>query len=641
MKSLTTRLLIAFFALLPILAMAQPKAPYTWKATIFPADARAGESAQIRFTVVVEEPWHIYQIGQTGGPMATAFEILKPGQVTANGKAIQPTPTMKQDPNFNIEVGLFEGTTIFALPVQIKKGAKGELKFDVQVTSQACNDTTCDIPRRNMVPVVIKVAKGAARADRLKPLTKVPDQPKKDPAEVVPMGTAPPPAAGVTDDFQRRVKDAEGRGPLAFMLFAFTMGLLALLTPCVFPMIPITVSFFSKHKSESNKPNYSGAFAYCLGIVGTFTALGILITAIFGASGISQLATNPFVNIGLAALFLVLAANLFGLFEIRLPSGLVNKVSSKSKTSTLVGAILMGLTFSLTSFTCTVPFVGTILVGAATGNYFYPVLGMLAFSTAFALPFFLLALFPQFLARLPKSGSWLSTTKAFMGFIEIAAAIKFISNVDLVYGWGLLTRPIFLAIWATIAVLAALYLLGWIRLGHESGEQKIGWPRRGFAALTIIGGYFCLLGIGGRPLGEFSAFLPPQPYPFKGERTEAPVAGEIAWISSYDDALTLAKKENRKVFVNFTGVTCTNCRWMEDNMFTQADIRKAMDGYVLSHLYTDRFTPEDENNRKIQVKLTNQVTLPVYVIVSPDGSVERISAFTRDKAEFLKFLTQS
>lgn len=639
-----------FLILIPSLVSAQPKAPYTWKAELYPKDVRAGESAQLRFTVKVDPTWHIYQVGQTGGPQATLFEILKGTALVANGKILQPTPIIKQDPNFGIEVGLFEGETVFALPVQVAANAKGKVQVTTRVTSQACDDTTCDLPRRQEINVSFTVSPGKARPDRIKPMLKVPDQPKKDgesqaAAGKTTSGASPPPTSGsAADDFASKVKEKEGQGILPFMLFAFSMGLLALLTPCVFPMIPITVSFFSKQGTPDaqgkTKPNYGGASSYCLGIIGTFTGIGLLMTILFGATGINRLATNPWVNLALALLFLVLAANLFGLFEIKLPSGFVNKVGSKGKATSFIGAILMGLTFSLTSFTCTVPFVGTILAAAANGEYLYPTLGMLAFSTAFALPFFLLALFPSALAKLPKSGSWLSTTKAFMGFIEIAAALKFLSNTDLVFQLGILTRPVFLAIWAATFLLAGLYLLGWIRLGHESDSAKLGWLRRGFGVATIAIAGYCLAGIQGRPLGELSSFLPPQPYPFKSKEGGQPtmVAGAISWIESFEEAKKAAQAQSRPIFLNFTGVTCTNCRWMEDNMFTRPEIRAAMDQYVLAHLYTDRFTPEDEANQKLQLKLTNQSTLPVYVIVNPDGSVERITAFTRSESEFLEFL---
>lgn len=609
--------------------------PVTWSAQLQPADARPGESAQVLLTAKIEPGWHLYAIDQTpGGPAITKIGLVKGASLESNGGVVQPQPIKAYDPNFEMDVRMFEGAATFAIPVKIADTATGTGSAKVSVYFQTCTNKVCAKPETKEIQVAFTVAAGTARPNHMKPLTAVPAQPAEyRTSESEPSKPTPVPAS--TDDFSDALQKAQSSGLPAFIWFAFVAGLLALLTPCVFPMIPITVSYFSKAQEAGKKTDYRGAVAYCLGIIGTFTGLGLVVTLIFGASGVQRLATNPFVNLALAVLFIVLAANLFGLFEIIIPASLVNKAHSGSRKGGIVGPLLMGLTFTLTSFTCTVPFVGSILVAASQGQLLYPIVGMLAFSTAFALPFFLLALFPQYLAKMPKSGSWLSTVKGFMGFLELAAAVKFLSNTDLVWQLALIPRSIFLSIWAIIGTLAALYLLGWIVLGHDSKAAKIGWGRR-LVGLAMFGAtFYCLAGLKGGSLGELNAFLPPDPYP--GQKATG--QQEIAWIGKYTDAVAQAKKENRPMFVNFTGVTCTNCRWMEQNMFPKPEVLRELKNYIPVELYTDRATPEDDSNATLQVQLTKVKTLPVYAIVSPDGKlIKSFGSSTRDTQQFVSFL---
>jgi thiol:disulfide interchange protein DsbD len=283
-----------------------------------------------------------------------------------------------------------------------------------------------------------------------------------------------------------------------------------------------------------------------------------------------------------------------------------------------------------------VPLVGTLLVTATTGNWLYPAIGMLAFSLAFALPFFLLALFPQYLAKMPKSGAWMASVKVFLGFIELLAAVKFLSNVDLFYDWGFLTREVFLAIWAGIMAVTALWLFGWLKLPHESA-YKVGWPRRFIAIASVACAIWFFGGVSGKSLGELNGFLPPDPYP--GRKSTKEFA--VPWLHNYEEALAVAKAQNKPVFINFTGANCTNCRWMEANMFPDPDVHKLLtEQFVNVELWTDRLNPEDKANQKIQLELTNQVTLPVYAVVSPDGVVIKlVPGSTRVEEEFVRFLT--
>ncbi len=631
-----------------------PNAPkVTWKARLEPPDARSGEQAQLVVEATILKGWHIYSLTKFDpGPRPVKVELKSGAGLETVGNPVQPEPKRELDKGFKKELEEFFGQVTFGVPVKIV-GSAGAGKAVVHVQWQACDPRLCLPLEKLDLPVTFTIAPGEARSDRQQPILTPPTQPagyeKPEPAGALAatqQGDAgqsggAPPAAGMTGstDFGIRIKESQDRGIFAFLWFSISMGFLALLTPCVFPMIPITVSFFSKQGDGAPKTDLRGAAAYCLGIIGTFTLLGLGLTAIFGAAGIQQLATNPFVNVGLALVFIVLALTLFEVIHPQLPSSWIERTQSKAGTAGLVGPILMGLTFSLTSFTCTVPFVGALLASAAQGNYLQPTIGMLGFSTAFSSPFFLLALFPQWLNRLPRAGGWLSTVKAFMGFLELAAAVKFLSNVDLVYSWGLLTRPVFLAVWSTLAIIAGCYLLGWLKLPNEHAE-RIGVVRVGFGLLSVVAGVFCLGAIDGRSLGGVDAFLPPLRYP--GKEVAVASVGEIQWEMNYDRALERAKTEGKPLFVNFTGVTCTNCRWMESNMFTRADVKKVLTDFVAVELYTDKDDPQSARYKKLQQEFYQTVALPYYAVRTADGQkAGEFPGLTYDANEFLGFLHQA
>jgi thiol:disulfide interchange protein len=642
MRTLFTLLLLA----LTVPVFAAP-GDVKWTAKLAPEDARAGEGAQIVLTAQIEGDYHLYSLTKRDtGPTVTTLTLEPGSTLEVGGPGVQPTPHTEMDPGFHINVESYTGGVAFALPVKLKAGLTGAQTANVKVRYQVCRNGTCLFPKTIDLPVVFTIAEGAARPDHLTAVTSIPTQPAfattggATPAvtgvSAAQQSAAPKPAP--TDDTIQDIKRAQRNGLFSFVLFSLGAGFLALLTPCVFPMVPITVSFFAKRREQSNANGVRDALAYCAGIVGTFTGLGLIMTLLFGATGIQKLAASPIVNIGLALLFLVLAANLLGVFEIIVPTKLTNAAQSGTSKGGLLGPLLMGLTFTLTSFTCSVAFVGTLLAAAAKGSIFYPVVGMLAFSTAFASPFFLLALFPQYLAKLPRAGSWMVSVKAFMGFLEIAAAMKFLSNADLVWSWGVLTRPVFLAVWAMIGVIAGLYLLGGLRLPHDSAT-KYGWPRRILGGATVVAGLYCLLAMEGAPLGQIDALLPPRIYP--GKHVASGVAEGLPFLTDYQAALAQAKAENKLVFVDFTGWTCTNCRQVEDKIFPQPEVLRELNKMVRVQLYTDNGTPENDRNKDLEQKLTSAVGLPVYVVVRPDGQALRTkegSLFTA--AEFAAFLRE-
>lgn len=616
-------------------AAASPANPVAWSARVDPVDARAGEAARVLVRAIIDPGWHIYSLTQKeGGPQKTTLALKAKDVLSAAGKPAQPVPIKENDASFGMTVETFRGTVDFALPVKLAPAAKpGPHRAIIAVGYMVCNARNCLPPKTFDMPVLFRVASGRARPSRLKPVLTAPKQ-----AVALVVGpAAPAPPGGISQDpTGRRIKQAENSGLIAFLGLALAAGFLALLTPCVFPMIPITVSFFTKQQGGDRGTSIRMALAYCLGIVATFTALGLLLTALFGASGIARFATNPVVNLAMAALFIVLAINLFGVFELTLPSGLINRTAQGSRSGRYVGPLLMGLTFTLTSFTCTVPFVGTLLATASRGNALWPVLGMLAFSTAFASPFFLLALFPQMLAGLPRSGAWLVSVKATMGFLELAAALKFLSNADLVWQAHLLTRPVFLAVWAGIAAVAGCYLLGWLLLPHGVPDARIGPLRRLIGVGALASSVACLAALGGANLGDMDAYLPPANY---GRLASARPVGSTAWLDDYDQAVAQAKAQGKSLFINFTGYTCTNCRWMESHVLNRPDVMAELARFVPLELYTDGQGPEFDRNRKLEQDRFGTVALPLYAVMSPDGThVHAFGGLTRNPAEFLAFL---
>lgn len=620
-------------------AFAHAQAPEfaSWSGRLEQTDARAGEAARILITGKMKPGWHIYKMFQTGGPIATTITVPKPIGFTVDGDPQQPEPSEKFDKGFKIRIGYFEGEATFAVPIKISADAKGKINTTVDVRWQACDKSGCANPTTTHVPLSFVVAPGAARVDRqAKITTEIPQtagylKPTKEPES-----NASGPA--VADEFAQRVKNAESQGLLSYLWLAFSMGLLALLTPCVFPMVPVTVSFFSKRSESGNSRNVGGALAYCLGIIATFTALGLAVTLTFGATGLQALSANPWVNFAMALLFVVLALSLFGVLQFRLPQGLVGKAQSQSRGNGFIAPLMMGLTFSMTSFTCTVPFVGTLLAGAAAGKgVLYPTFGMMAFSLALSLPFFLLAMFPSYLQRLPRAGAWMSVMKTYMGFLELAFALKFLSNMDLALSFGALTKPVFLGVWGLIFALGGLYLLGWVVLPNDGGG-KPGIFRRLVGVATLAASVYSFALINSAPAPpQLLAFLPPTVYP--GSR---PAAGELQWLEDVEAAKSVAKTQGKLLLLNFTGVTCTNCRQMEQGVFPQTAVRERLDRYVLVELYTDRDRESDRKNLKLRDELTKSATNPVYVVLRPDGSVVKtLQPVALSAEEFLNFLNDA
>jgi thiol:disulfide interchange protein len=439
----------------------------------------------------------------------------------------------------------------------------------------------------------------------------------------------------------------------AFLWLAATAGALSLLTPCVFPMVPITVSYFLRHASTSRARAFVAVAVFGLGIVATFTALGVGVAALVGAAGLMRFAANAWVNLAIAAIFIALALNLLGFYQMAVSSTLLGRLDSVTRSGRMSdtgSALLMGVLFTLTSFTCTAPFIGTLLVAASQGQWQRPIVGMLVYAVVFALPFVVLATVPRWISQLPHSGAWLSRIKVVMGFIELAAVAKFISNADLVWNWNIFTHDVVLAIWVALTLIVTFYLLGAFRLPHEppaaAGEPRgpqglphIGASRALPAMVFLALGMWLATGLTGGTLGTLESFLPPvggQPPAVNS----ADVPAELQWrLNDLPAALALARRENRRVFIDFTGYTCTNCRWMEANIFTRPEIKVAMNRFVLARLYTDGDGEMYEKQQVMQQQRFGTIALPLYAIVDPDGkTVTTFAGLTRSPNAFLAFL---
>ena len=585
-------------------------------------DVRPGEVATIIVDLEMDNEWRIYALRNQGkGPVASKVSIS--GDIVQDvGMVLEDDPIVKYDDAFETTTRTHHGGTSFEAPFLVKSNfSPAEYDIEVSVLYQVCNATLCYPPNKESFDFRVKIDEGPPRDGYL---------------DIV-LNTD-----SVLDSSGNINLDAaimEGFFP--FILLALSMGFLSLLTPCVFPMIPITVSFFIKRGESKKGTPLSNALIYAGGIVATFSLLGFILALTLGASGANQLAANPWVNLFIASLFIYFALSLFGMYEIDIPDKLKQLSLRQESRDGIIGTIFMAVTFTLTSFTCTVQFVGLLLVAASQGQWFWPMIGMIVFSSAFASPFFLLALFPQYLASLPKSGGWLNSTKVVMGFLEMAAAFKFISNTDLVWGWGFFSHNIVLAIWAVLMVLCGVYLLGKIRFPHDSPVEFLSTGRLGISMIFLVFGLYLSSGLYGQRLhGLIYSYLPPKMNEdvSGGSVSKFSYHEGLTWYKDLNQAFEASSVSSKPIFVDFTGYTCTNCRWMEVNVFIKPEVKERFEKMTLVQLYTDG-GPNHKENQIYEIERFGTAALPYYVILSPDDEV--ISTFpgmTRNINDFIDFL---
>jgi len=571
-----------------------------------------GENFYLNVDIKIDKGYHIYSTHPEKSLSPTYIEILDTNYFEQIGILHEPTPLKKFDNNFNqyisYHIDAITLTQDFKLIENIKPGI---YNISGIFSYLACDLTKC-IPKWDDFNFTLQITNGIKRVDYNNKLD----------IEYSKINT------NSDHTSSNELGEEINKGLFSFVLFSLGMGFLALLTPCVFPMIPITVSYFTKEGEKDNTNPFFSASLYAAGIIAIFTSLGLILSFTIGASGAGDLAANPWVNLLIACLFIYLAFSLFGYYEIQVPSILRQYSIAQEDKGGNLGILFMSLTFTLTSFTCTVAFVGALLATASQGQYFWPIIGMLSFSLAFASPFFFLALFPQYLSRLPQSGGWLNSVKVVMGFLELAAALKFISNSDLVWNWGIFNRSVVLSIWALLFILTSIYLLGFIKMPFDSKMNKLSSYRMFFSCIFLSIGLYLCSGLFDRKVhGLIESYLPP--------------SIEENWVENIENAYILSRKNNQPIFIDFTGYTCTNCRWMEINIFEDDKIKELFNNFILTKLYTDGKEVLHKKNREFEINRFGTAALPFYVILSPeDKLLSSFAGMDSNKENFIKFLEE-
>jgi thiol:disulfide interchange protein len=593
------------------------KAHVSWTVDAQPSVAAPGAPVLLRAAGKIDSGWHLYS-GSTPAGIPTAFEV-GPASLVERVRLLQPPPKRAFDKNFEADTETYEGEVVLLLELWLRPDAPpGPAQLEVKARFQTCTETQC-VPSRweGAVPLTVDPALRSA-------------------APVIPAGytEAQPPARGTAAVPSTAIPVNQGFA--AFLVVAFGFGLASLFTPCVFPMIPITMSYFLNRDSGGRRDGVLQAVVFCLGIIVLFSGLGLAATALLGPFGVVQLGSNPWVNGFITVLFVAFGLSLLGAFEITIPSAILTRLNRSSEKGGFAGTLLMGLTFSLASFACVGPFVGTLLAASVSDGGSRPLAGMVSFSSGLALPFFLLALFPSYLKRLPRSGGWMARVKVVMGFVILAASLKYLASLDQVLRWQFLTRERFLAAWMVLFAMAGFYLLGFLRLEGIKPDDRLGLGRLLTGMAFLVFAISLFPGMSGGRLGDLDAFVPP---PAQASGGSAQASG-LAWMKDqYREALDRARREGKLVFVNFTGYACANCHWMKANMFTRPEIAALMRGFVLVELYGDAFDATSEENQKLQLAKFNTVAQPFYAIMDPDENVvATFPGLTKDPAEFQGFL---
>ncbi len=668
---------LSFFLLISSLTSAQQNV-LQWKFSL--QDKGKGEINLVA-TVKIQDGWHLYDTKiPEGGPTATSLSIdkINGAETVGDFHAEGSVADVKYDPVFEMNIGTFEGTVTFVQRLKITDKSAFALEGDVR--AQACNESTCTPPlpidfafTAANLPTTVETAKSAEEpitkeAVKEEKLTEENKHVKEAPiGDEQPEETAPISEITGSESFLwtpviKELKEYGMKGDASdvslwrILLMGFLWGFAALLTPCVWPMIPMTVSFFMKRNKTNHKKAISDALLYGASIIVIYLSLGLIITGIFGASALNDLSTNAFFNLLFFALLLIFAISFFGAFDLVLPSSWTNKMDEKAdKTTGLLSIFFMAFTLALVSFSCTGPIIGWLLVDAATtGSILAPAMGMFGFALALSIPFALFAIFPSWLQGMPKSGGWLNSVKVVLGFLELALALKFLSVADLAYGWRILDREVFLVLWIVIFALLGLYLLGKLKLPHDSDLPHVSVTRMFLAIISFSFALYMVPGLWGAPLKSISAFSPPM-YTQDFNLYEGSVHAQF---TDYEAGMDYAKRQGKPVLIDFSGFGCVNCRKMEASVWTDPRVKSIIDKeYVLITLMVDDKTrlPEtivvNENGRTSKLKSVGdkwsylqrhkfgQQSQPYYVLLDNEGKpIAPSYAFDENVDNYIDFL---
>lgn len=643
---------------------------------------------KILFNVKIDEPWHIYSIHQNpdDGPMPTSIKFNPSNDYELVGKLQQSKGIKEMDKVFQVEVEYFTKKADFWQNIKLKKN--GKIKISGTYEYQACTEEKCIFPPAEPFELWIENNSASTTENTTSANTSTPSAINIDSSQHLKKSITSTDSTSKNVSTEKNIStsntpSAQNVSQLSkWLIFTegFLGGLAALLTPCVFPLIPMNISFFTK-RHKDRKKSIKEATLYSISIIIIYLLLGIFVTLIFGASALNDLSTNVWFNLIFFIILLIFGFSFLGAFEINMPSSLVNKMDNLSNKGGFIGIFFMAFTLALVSFSCTGPIVGTLLVQtASTGEIVAPAIGMFGFSLALALPFGLFAAFPSWMKSLPQSDSWLNAVKVTLGFIEIALALKFASNADLVIQAGILTREVFLALWIALFTLLSLYLLGFFKTHHDGEVKYLSVTRLMFATLSLSFTLYMLPGLWGAPLNLISGILPPLEYSesphgfmntpsitFKSENNnslpegaEINKHGIIHFKNNYQAALNYAKKVNKPLMLDFTGHACANCRKTEDFIWPDERVKSILNNeVVLVSLYVDdkRDLPENEHfeaewygrKRKIttigdkykylEETKYGQSTQPLYVLLDHNENLLiEVRGYNPDKEAYIEWL---
>lgn len=677
MKKFVTIFLLTVVA---AVVQAQIRVPVKWKIRL--EDSGTPEK-EIVFTATAEKGWHLYdQNLPSKGPVSTSFsfETLKGAEL--DGKATPSVkPTVVYDPSFAMNLRWYTGSVSFTQKIKVTDPTK--FKVEGEVEFMACNDETCLPPdqvsfsfnRKNIKMTTVAETAAvdttvAVNADTIQNVVNTADMGDSSldttqmingvsraaiPNELTNNRSLWTPVIDQLKSFGDATVSAADTSLLFIFFAGFVGGIIALLTPCVWPMIPMTVSFFLK-RNKNRKKAIRDALTYGLSIIVIYLAMGLLITGIFGASALNDLSTNAIFNIVFFLLLVLFAVSFFGAFELVLPSSWTNSMDKKADSTTgLLSIFFMAFTLVLVSFSCTGPIIGTLLVQAASmGSVVGPAIGMLGFALALSIPFSLFAIFPNIMQNMPKSGGWLNSVKVVLGFLELALALKFLSVADLAYGWHILDREVFIVLWVVIFFLLGCYLIGKIKFANDSDLPYVSVPRLFMAIVSFSFAMYMVPGLWGAPLKAISAFAPPlYTQDFNLYNSEVHAA-----FDDYETGMAYAKKMNKPVMIDFSGYGCVNCRKMEAAVWTDPTVKHILENdYVLITLMVDDKTKLsnpimiNENGRDRKLKTIGDKwsylqrskfganAQPFYILLDGDGNPLSSSyAYNENVSKYISFL---